>query len=117
MARRQHRDINPMTWMTAELQSAMDSTVDFTDIGRAISAAVAVRYWTRWGAAKVLDEFEFGRFSYLFDSTPASMTDPKEPANRVLAAWGVPPCRVRSHDPRAVYNAHTRVVGRRYVPS
>lgn len=89
VARHLHRGVSPVDWLNAELQTIIDAAVDSDEIGRALSAAVATRYWARWGSAKVLDEFQYGRFWYLFDSTPEGKTDPKEPANRVLASWGV----------------------------
>lgn len=77
-----------MAWISEELQSALEAELDSSAIGSALSMAVVRQYRSQWGVARVIDEFKFGGFLYVFDSTPEGMTDPMEPANRVLAAWG-----------------------------
>lgn len=53
------------------------------------SIDVAAEYRLKWGPERVLDVFrDKNDFWYLFDSTPLGKSDPIEPANRVLAAWG-----------------------------
>ena len=87
------RDIgdNPLKWLDRGLQKAMNGSPDWSRIGYELSAEVAVRYRARWGPDRVLHDFRFGKFSYLFDTTPDDYSTPEgrdQPANRALAAWG-----------------------------
>lgn len=69
-------------------QSGGGSTSDPASLGRTLSRWLANNYRAKWGSHRVLDEFTFGRYSYLFDSTLDSRTDPNAPDTRILAAWG-----------------------------
>jgi hypothetical protein len=100
MTRHGSRGTDPLTWIVAELETALETSSDPDHIGRSLSAAAAVRYRDRWGPHKVLDVLKFGPFSYLFDSSPEGRTDPSEPANRVLAAWGLSEPELRFGDRR-----------------
>ena len=87
--RKDDRDASQMAWLAAELDTVMEASADYDIACRTLSAAVVRRYRSQWGVAKVIDEFSFGGFRYVFDSTPDGADDWGEPANRVLAAWGI----------------------------
>lgn len=79
--------------LAPSLKTAFDLSMsrhptDFAAMAQVLSGWVAVNYRRRWGSQRVIDDFDFGPFTYLFDSSLDGRTDPDAPDTRLLAAWG-----------------------------
>lgn len=76
--------------------------IEFSALAETLSSWVIVRYRNHWGSHRVIDEFVFGPFSYVFDSTIEGRTDPTAPDTRLLAAWGFADPAARFGDRRTL---------------